>query len=123
MGITRSFLALSLAAGFVVTASGATRAAPTTWEDDLLNVQVLAPNPQTVFFDGTYNVTSADIRLFADPNPVLSIGPTSVSFRNTSSSEAGIVPYSTMIKITDLTARRIESVQIDPVSNVNSTSS
>ena len=56
MRISGPFLAL--AAGFVL-ASGASHAA--TWQSDLLNVQLLSPNPQTVAFNGNFTVPASNI--------------------------------------------------------------
>ena len=63
MQVNRSIpLCLILIAGFVL-AGGPTRAAPITWEGDLLNVQVLDPNPQTVAFNGNF-IVPATVRSF-----------------------------------------------------------
>jgi len=51
-----------------------------TWEHDLLNVQVLSPNPQTVVFKGNFNVPASNIALFGGDTFAFSIGTTSVTF-------------------------------------------
>lgn len=123
MKITRSFPSLlALAAGLVL-ASGAVRAAPITWANDQLNVQVLDPNPQTVYFNGYYNFTD-DSPLTIQPyqlnrNLELIISPTgTVTFENVSSTSGNLfAPHSSIVKISDLTASPIQNVQIDPASN------
>lgn len=116
MEIKRSVpLCLTLVAGFVL-ASGPTRATPITWANDLLNVQVLDPNPQTVAFNGNFT-TPASIRPYIlNPSLILDITPAGkVTF---STSVGNTFAASSTIKITDLSAARILNVQIDPATNV-----
>jgi len=115
--ISVSFLAL--AAAFTVT-SGASHAA--TWEHDLLNVQVLSPNPQTVVFNGNFNVPAANIALFGGEPFALSIGTTSVTFEYKGNAEFAF-QNSTIVKVTDTSASPILNVQVDPSSTMSLDSS
>lgn len=123
MNITRSFASLlAIAVGFVL-ASGTARATPiATWANDLLNVQVLDPNPQTVYFNGKFTVP-ASIRPYPITNTALHLDITStqVTFTNISSSVPNVFLGPSIIKITDLTAGRILNVQIDPASTATLT--
>jgi hypothetical protein len=115
MQINRSVpLCLTLVAGFVL-AGGPTRAAPTTWEGDLLNVQVLDPNPQTVAFNGNFIVPATVRPYILNPGLILDISSTQVTF---SAAVANTFLASSTIKITDQTASRILNVQIDPATNI-----
>ena len=120
MKITRSFLAL--AAGFVL-ASGTTYAAPLadTWANDLLNVQVLSPNPQTVAFNGNFNVPVSGLNIFGPAFLLLGISDTQVTLGNFGQLPIP-VSQSTIVKITDLTARRIANAQVDSTSIVSAPS-
>ena len=111
MRISGPFLAL--AAGFVL-ASGASHAA--TWQSDLLNVQLLSPNPQTVAFNGNFTVPASNINIVGPTLP-LSIGATSVTLQNTANATVGF-QVSSLIKITDTTASPILNVQVDPASTI-----
>jgi PEP-CTERM motif len=121
MRITRSFPSLlALATGLVVAASGASRAA--TWENDLLNVQLLQPNPQTVAFNGNFTVPASNILIVGDPIFPLSIGANSVTFQNKGNADAAFqVP--SIVKITDTSASPILNVQVDPASTITLPSS
>src|SRR4051812_17155330 len=110
--ISVSFLAL--AAAFTLT-SGASHAA--TWEHDLLNVQVLSPNPQTVVFNGDFNVPASNIALLGGAPFALSIGTTSVTFEYKGNAAVGF-QNSTIVKVTDTTASPILNVQVDPSSTI-----
>src|SRR5689334_9795101 len=120
MKITRSFLVL--AAGFVV-ASGTARAVPITWANDQLNVQILDPNPQTVYFNAYYNFIN-DAPITIQPyqlnrNLELTITPAGkVTFANVRPTSGNLYAnHSSIVKINDLTASPIQNVQIDPTSN------
>jgi hypothetical protein len=120
MRIIRSFLAL--AAGIVL-ASGTANAQPETdtWANDLLNVQVLSPNPQTVAFNGNFNVPVTGTNIFGPSFLLLGISDTQVTLGNFGQLPIP-VSQSTIVKITDLTARRIENVQVDSTSVVSAPS-
>ena len=123
MRINRSFLAL--AAGIVL-ASGTAYAQPEpaaadTWANDLLNVQVLSPNPQTVAFNGNFNVPVTGTNIFGPSFLLLGISDTQVTLGNFGQLPIP-VSQSTIVKITDLTARRIENVQVDSTSVVSAPS-
>src|SRR6476660_1629127 len=68
MKIVRSLLVLAFG---MILATGAGRAA--TWEGDLLNVQFLSPNPQTVVFNGNFTVPASGIDVTNDGILLLSI--------------------------------------------------
>ena len=76
MKIVQSLLVLALG---MVLATGAGRAA--TWEGDLLNVQFLQPNPQTVVFNGNFTVPASGIDFIGDDELVLNIGTSLVQPR------------------------------------------
>lgn len=123
MKITRSFPSLLvLAAGFVLV-SGIARAAPITWANDQLNVQVLDPNPQTVYFNGFFtfiNGSPLTIQPYQlNRNLQLIITPTgTVTFENVSPTTGNLFAnHSSIVKISDLTASPIQNVQIDPATN------
>ena len=111
MKIVRSLLVLAFG---MILATGAGRAA--TWEGDLLNVQFLSPNPQTVVFNGNFTVPASGIDVTNDGILLLSIesslvrlvNPTINQFEFTGPSDSNLV------KITDLTASRIENAQVSP---------
>jgi hypothetical protein len=63
MKISRSLMAL--AAGLILASGGPSQA--TTWQNDLLNVERLSPNPQTVAFNGNFTVPASNILIFNDP--------------------------------------------------------
>jgi hypothetical protein len=109
----RQFL-LALAAGTIL-ASGASHAVP--WQNDLLNVQVLSPNPQTVAFNGNFNVPASNIEILGEKFFLLSIGANTVTFQYTGNAGLGeLVP--TLVKITDTTASNIQNVQVNSASTI-----
>lgn len=112
MKLSRVFLAL---AATLTVVAGAARAA--TWEGDLLNVQLLSPNPQTVAFNGNFNVPAGPIQILGDPTLPLSIGATSVTFSNLSNASVALQALA-IVKITDTTASRILNVQVNPASTI-----
>jgi len=114
MKIVRSLLVLALG---MVLATGAGRAA--TWENDLLNVQFLSPNPQTVVFNGNFTVPASGIDFNGNGTLLLNIGPSLVSLVNTTNAEIAFQAPSAIVKITDLTAPRIENVQVGPGSTID----
>ena len=77
MKIVQSLLVLALG---MVLATGAGRAA--TWEGDLLNVQFLQPNPQTVVFNGNFTVPASGIDFIGNDELVLNIGTSLVQLVN-----------------------------------------
>src|SRR3954471_20734081 len=113
MKIVRSLLALALG---MVLATGAGRAAP--WEGDLLNVQFLTPNPQTVVFNGNFTVPASGINFLGDGTLLLNIGASLVSLVNTTNAEWAFQAPS-IVKITDTTALGIENVQVGPGSTID----
>ena len=114
MKIVRSLLVLALG---MILATGAGRAA--TWEGDLLNVQFLSPNPQTVVFNGNFTVPASGINFLGDGTLLLSIAPSLVSLVNTTNAEIAFQAPSAIVKITDTTASDIENVQVGPGSTIN----
>src|SRR4051794_16439686 len=114
MKIVRSLLVLALG---MVLATGAGRAAP--WEGDLLNVQFLSPNPQTVVFNGNFTVPASGINFGGDGILLLNIGASLVSLVNTGNAEIAIQAPSAIVKITDTTASDIENVQVSPGSTID----
>ncbi|WP_207538859.1 PEP-CTERM sorting domain-containing protein [Sabulicella rubraurantiaca] len=111
---------LRFAFALVVTllvASGPGRAA--TWEGDLLNVQLLTPNSQTVAFNGNFTVPASDINIFGAGFLLLSIGPSSVTLTNTGNAEVFFQNPEVIIKITDTTAARILNAQVAPGSTIS----
>ena len=106
MKIVQSLLVLALG---MVLATGAGRAA--TWEGDLLNVQFLQPNPQTVVFNGNFTVPASGIDFIGNDELVLNIGTSLVQLVNKTNALIGFqVP--SILKITDTTASNIENVQV-----------
>jgi hypothetical protein len=114
MKIVRSLLVLAVG---MILATGAGRAAP--WEGDLLNVQFLSPNPQTVVFNGNFTVPASGIDFIGDGTLLLNIGASLVSLVNTTNAEIGIQAPSAIVKITDTTASDIENVQVAPGSTID----
>lgn len=113
MKIVRSLLVLALG---MVLATSAGRAA--TWEGDLLNVQFLQPNPQTVVFNGNFTVPASGIDFIGDGSLLLNIGASLVQLVNpTNSLQAFQVP--SIVKITDTTSSDIENVQVGPGSTID----
>src|SRR3954453_20564913 len=112
MKIIRSLPALALG---VVLATSAGHAA--TWEGDLLNVQFLQPNPQTVVFNGDFTVPASGINFLSTGVLLLSIEPSLV--RLTAQEGSFFTVPSAIVKITDLTASRIENVQVGPGSTID----
>ena len=112
MKIVQSLLILALG---MVLATGAGRA--TTWEGDLLNVQFLSPNPQTVVFNGNFTVPASGIDFIGDGSLLLNIGASLVQLVNPFNSlQAFQAPA--IVKITDTTASDIENVQVGPGSTI-----
>ena len=112
MRISRSVLALI--AGMTL-AAGASHAAP--WQNDTLNVQVLAPDLQTVAFTGNFKVPSDNIIILPNTG-TLSVGATTVTFNYTiDCCVISSFPFA-LIKVTDLTNSPILNVQIDPASTI-----
>jgi hypothetical protein len=111
MKIFRSLPALVLG---VVLATNAGHA--TTWEGDQLNVQFLSPNPQTVVFNGNPTVPVSGIDITNQGFLFLSIESSLVQLVNTTDNQFEFTgPLdSAIVKITDLTASRIESAQVGP---------
>src|SRR3954453_18239771 len=107
MKIVRSLLALALS---VVLATGAGHAA--TWEGDLLNVQLLVPNPQTMAFNGNFTVPASGINIAGDGPRLLSIHTPLVRLVNATNGSQLINEPFADIKITDPTASRTENVQV-----------
>jgi len=115
---------MALAAGLVLILTGEVgRAAPMTWVGDTLNVQVLSPNPQTVFFNNNFTVpttnTSVTVPTTSNqptPNTLsLDIKPTSLSLTNiTPNQEVDISDAPTVFKVTDITASRILNAVLRP---------
>ena len=113
MKIVQSLLVLALG---MVRATGAGRAA--TWEGDLLNVQFLQPNPQTVVFNGNFTVPASGIDFIGNDELVLNIGTSLVQLVNKTNALIGFqVP--SILKITDTTASNIENVQVGPGSTID----
>ena len=113
MKIVRSLLVLALG---MVLATSAGRAA--TWEGDLLNVQFLQPNPQTVVFNGNFTVPASGIDFIGDGSLLLNIGASLVQLVNpTDALQAFQVP--SIVKITDTTSSDIENVQVGPGSTID----
>ena len=112
MKIVRSLPALA----FLVMATSAGHAA--TWEGDLLNVQFLAPNPQTVMFNGNFTVPASGIDITNQGLLLMSIEASFVQLVNTTDDqfEFTVPSDSAVVKITDLTTPRIENAQVDPSS-------
>jgi hypothetical protein len=111
MKIVRSLPALALG---VVLATSAGHAA--TWEGDLLNVQFLSPNPQTVVFNENVTVPASGIDVTEEGFLLLSIEASLVRLVNTTINQFEFTGPSdfAVVKITDLTASRIENAQVDP---------
>src|SRR3954453_2538543 len=107
MKIVRSLPALALG---VILATSAGHAA--TWEGDQLNVQWLVPNPQTVVFNGNFTVPASGINFTSTGELLLNIGSSLVSLVNTTNGLINIEAPSAIVKITDLTAPRIENAQV-----------
>src|SRR3954449_11939646 len=78
MKIVRSLLVLAFG---MVLATGAGRAA--TWEGELLNLQFLSPNPQTVVFNGNFTVPDSGINFLGDGTLLLNIEASLVQLVNT----------------------------------------
>src|SRR4051794_12421585 len=114
MKIVRSLPALALG---VVLATSAGHAA--TWEGDQLNVQFLAPNPQTVVFNGNFTVPASGINFLSDGTLLLSIESSLVRLVNTTQGEINFTVPSAIVKITDLTNPGIENAQVGPGSTIN----
>jgi hypothetical protein len=114
MKIVRSLLILALG---MILATGAGRAA--TWEGDLLNVQFLAPNPQTVVFNGNFTVPASGINFLGDGTLLLNIGASLVSLVNTTNATIAFQAPSAIVKITDTTDSDIQNVQVGPGSTIN----
>ena len=112
MKIVRSLPALA----FLVMATSAGHAA--TWEGDLLNVQFLAPNPQTVMFNGNFTVPAAGIDITNQGLLLMSIEASFVQLVNTTDDQFEFTgpSDSAVVKITDLTTPRIENAQVAPSS-------
>src|SRR4051794_32658908 len=111
MKIVRSLPALALG---VVLATSAGHAA--TWEGDQLNVQFLAPNPQTVVFNWNFTVPASGIDVTNQGFLLLSIESSLVHLVNMTNNQFEFTgpSDSAVIKITDLTAPRIENAQVGP---------
>ena len=107
MKIVRSLLVLALG---MVLATGAGRAA--TWEGDLLNVQFLSPNPQTVVFNGNFTVPASAINFIGNGSLLLTIAASLVSLVNTTNAEIAFQAPSAIVKITDITDPHIENAQV-----------
>src|SRR4051794_5674380 len=114
MKIVRSLLVLALG---MVLATSAGRAA--TWENDLLNVQFLAPNQQTVVFNGNVTVPTSGINFTNNGELFLNIGSSLVSLVNTTNGLINFTVPSAIVKITDFTASRIENAQVGPGSTIS----
>lgn len=104
MNVSRILLAV--VASLMLT-TGVSRATPeTNWVGDTLNVQLQLPPPH-VAFNGNFTAPTSDIDLTALPF-TLSVLPTSVVL-NVNGPFVGRI--GTVIKVTDLTARRILDVE------------
>jgi hypothetical protein len=114
MKIVRSLLVLAVG---MVLATGEGRAA--TWQGDLLNVQFLSPNPQTVVFNGNFTVPASGIDFTGEGILLLNIEASLVSLVNTTNATIGLQAPSAIVKITDTTASNIENVQVDSGSTID----
>lgn len=113
MKISRSVL--FAATGLVLVGGGTSRAA--AWQDDVLNVQLLQPNPETVAYNGNFTVPASNIPIAGTALLPLSIGANTVTFENKTNAVFAFQEPS-LVKITDTTASPILNVQVDPASTI-----